>query len=123
MRPTRGCVFVVDDEEAIRRSLCMLLQAEGLVVRAFASAAEAIAAFDDVRPACILTDYHMPDMSGMDLVREIRRRDPGMPLVVMTGTDDPGQLRLDAHVRLVEKPFDATALARLLTSLMDERGG
>lgn len=110
-------VFVVDDEEAIRLSLRLLLQAEGIEVTVFASAAEAIAALDADPPDCILTDYHMPDMNGLELVRRVRRRHPGISLVMMTGTDDPGHIDLEGQLLLIEKPFDAKALARLIATL------
>jgi FixJ family two-component response regulator len=110
-------VFVVDDEEPVRRSLRLLLEAEGLTVQVFASARAALAALDRQQPACILVDYHMPDMGGSELVEEMRRRDPGVPVVVMTGSDDPAQLRLDPRVQVIRKPFDARSVARLLRTL------
>lgn len=116
-------VFVVDDEEPIRLSLTMLLRTEGLEVQAFASAAEAIAAFEAERPCCILTDYHMPVMTGPDLIREIHRRDPTVPVIVMTGSNDSARIPLDERVSFVSKPFDAKALAQMLCELAGARRG
>lgn len=115
-------VFVVDDEEPIRRALRLLLQAEGISVRTFASAGEALAALDTERPDCVLTDYHMPGMNGIELIRDVRRRYPSLPLVMMTGTDDPGRIDIAERVHLLQKPFDVAALARLLATLADEAG-
>lgn len=112
-------VFIVDDEEPIRRALRLLLQAEDVAVRTFACARDAIAALETERPDCLLTDYHMPDMNGAELIREVRRRHPSMPLLMMTGTDDLGHIEIEEGVHLLQKPFDAGALARLLATLTE----
>lgn len=110
-------VFIVDDEEHVRRSLRLLLEAEGLAVQVFASVRAVLAALEQHRPACILVDYHMPELGGSELVDEVRRRDAAIPVVVMTGSDDSAQLRLDPRVQVIRKPFDPQAVARMLQTL------
>jgi len=112
-------VFVVDDEEPVRLSLRVLLRAEGFVVEAFGSGAELLAAISRTTPDCVLTDLHMPGMDGRDVIAELERRHARIPIVLMTGRDDPGQLAISERVRLIAKPFDADVLVALLRSLVD----
>ena len=60
-------VFVVDDDESVRRSLLWLIQPLGLRVDSYASAVEYLAAFDPERPGCLVLDVRMPGMSGLEL--------------------------------------------------------
>ncbi len=62
-----GPVYVVDDDDAVRDSLAMLLEASGLRVEAFAAAAEVLVRCRDERPACVITDVRMPEMDGLQL--------------------------------------------------------
>ncbi|MGH8309102.1 MAG: response regulator transcription factor [Steroidobacteraceae bacterium] len=116
-------VFVVDDEEPVRLSLRALLRAEGFAVESFASGAELLAAMDRRTPDCVLTDFHMPGMDGRDVIAELERRHKKLPVVLMTGRDDPGQLALNDRVRVISKPFDANVLLPLLRDLIDDRRG
>lgn len=116
-------VYVVDDEEPVRHSLEVLLRAEGFAVQSFGSGAEALSAAQARRPDCVLTDYHMPDMDGREVIARLARQCAGVPVVVMTGRDDPGKLRLGAHVRLVAKPFDANLLLPMLREMVAGRRG
>lgn len=123
MMSTAPVVFVVDDEEPVRLSLRVLLRAEGFAVETFGSGAELLAAMDRRTPDCVLTDLHMPGMDGREVIAELGRRHAKVPVVLMTGRDDPGQLTLGEDVRLIAKPFDANVLLPLLRDLIDDRRG
>ncbi len=114
------CVFVVDDEKAIRSALGLLLRSEGFSVKTYESGEQALVAFDADPPACVITDYHMPTMDGLELIGELHRRNASLPIILLTGRDDSGRIRLDGRVRLMEKPFDAGALTELVRSLIDQ---
>jgi DNA-binding NtrC family response regulator len=77
-------ILVVDDEEGLRAVLKILLTKEGYEVRTAGSASEALKALDEEPFHVVLTDIKMPGMSGIDLLKAIRDRDPNLPVVIMT---------------------------------------
>src|ERR1700760_471362 len=70
-RPDVPQVYVVEDDGPLRRSLERLLRAEGLGVRAYASAADFLEHAADLPPGCLLTDLSMPGMDGLELIRRV----------------------------------------------------
>jgi two-component system response regulator RegX3 len=100
-------ILVVDDEQSYRDALSVALQREGFVVDTAADGAEAIARFDACRPALVLLDVMLPQMSGVDVCREIRTRSQ-VPIIMVTAKN----AEIDAVVGLevgaddyVTKPF------------------
>jgi two-component system response regulator FixJ len=81
-------VFIVDDDEAIRRSLQLLLKTLGLPSTVRASADEFLANYDPAQPGCLLLDVRMPGMSGMELQQELNRRGAIIPVIFITGHGD-----------------------------------
>jgi DNA-binding NtrC family response regulator len=77
-------VLVVDDEEVIRDVLGTLLTREGYEVASAASAGEAIALFENEPYDVVLLDLMLPDRPGLDVLRDIRRRDPDAVVVIVT---------------------------------------
>jgi two-component system, LuxR family, response regulator FixJ len=112
MKP-EGTVFVVDDDEAVRRGLAALLGARGYAVETFPSAEAFLARVPPEPPACLLADVRMPGMSGLDLQAELKRRGSRLPVVVITGHGDVAMavaaLKAGA-LDFIEKPFDADAI-------------
>jgi two-component system response regulator FixJ len=109
-RPT---VFVVDDDEATRKSLAWLLQAYNLRVEFFCSAHEFLANYDGTRFGCLLLDMRLPGMSGVELHEKIVREGVHLPTIFMTG-DDPNAItegaRKNGIVAVLEKPYRAEQL-------------
>lgn len=118
-------IFVVDDDEAMRESLEFLLPSFGLDVQTFDSAEAFLDAYDPARPGCLLTDVRMSGMGGLDLHDELRRRDHGIPVVLMTAFSDvPTAVRAMRYgaIDFIEKPFDDQVLhACLLRALEKDR--
>ena len=81
-------VYVVDDDEAVRDSLTMLLKAVGLQGRAYGSAAEFLDGYDPEQHGCLVADIRMPGMSGLDLQAELNKRGAPIPLIFITGHGD-----------------------------------
>ncbi|GAA0573225.1 response regulator transcription factor [Caenispirillum bisanense] len=107
--PASPLVYVVDDDAALRDSLCWLIRSADLEVEAHPSADSFLRAFSEARPCCILLDVRMPGMTGMELQEELRRRGAAAPIVFMTGHGDvPMAVRaLKAGAfDFIEKPFD-----------------
>jgi FixJ family two-component response regulator len=107
-RAPRATVFVVDDDQAVRDSLCLLLKSLGLAAVAFGSAAEFLAAYDPDQPGCAVLDVRMPGMSGLELQHELNRRGTIIPVIFITGHGDvPMAVEAMRHgaFEFLQKPF------------------
>jgi FixJ family two-component response regulator len=82
------CVFIVDDDEAVRSSMRFLIRSVGLQAQMYASAPEFLSAYDQRHPGCLLLDVRMPGMSGLELQQELNRRGATIPVVFITGHGD-----------------------------------
>ena len=102
-------VFIVDDDDAVRRFLSGLIESVELRVEAFASARDFLEAYEPGQPGCLVLDVRMPGMSGLELQRELAERAIDLPVIVLTGH---GNVQVAVHamkagaVDFVEKPFD-----------------
>ncbi len=102
-------VFIVDDDQAVRRFLCGLIESVDLRVEAFATAQEFLDAYEPGRPGCLLLDIRMPGMSGLELQNELAQRACGLPIIILTGH---GNVQVAVHamkagaVDFIEKPFN-----------------
>lgn len=109
----RSLVIVVDDDPAVRNSLKFALELEGFDVRAYAGGSEMLQ--DRELPAndgCLVVDYKMPGMSGLDLVAKLREQRIMTPAILMTSFASSAVSRraTDAGVPIVEKPLLGNAL-------------
>ncbi len=106
-------VFVVDDDRSVRESLRRLLSSVGLAVRVFPSAQAFLDAERTDTPGCLVLDVRLPGLSGLDLQRELARRDIALPIVFLTGHGDiPMSVRAikAGAVEFLTKPFRERAL-------------
>jgi len=78
-------VFIVDDDEAVRRAMERLIRSVGLRVESFASAQEFLTREAPPEPACIVLDVRMPGLSGLDLQEKLAEAKLDMPVIFMTG--------------------------------------
>jgi two-component system response regulator FixJ len=111
-------VYIVDDDYDVRTSIVFMLDIEGIAARAFASGREFLGALDELEPGCILLDIRMPDIDGVEVLRELKRRDCDWPVIVMTGHGEPGlaeEIRLLGASEYLAKPFVAEALIERLS--------
>ncbi|MDB5326922.1 MAG: response regulator, partial [Phycisphaerales bacterium] len=79
-------VYVVDDDGAMRRSTCMILEASGFHYQAFESALMFLAEYQRGSPGCLILDLHMPGMSGMELLQKLVDEQVMLPVIVVSGT-------------------------------------
>jgi two-component system response regulator FixJ len=110
---TDGTVFVVDDDADVRDSICALLDSVGLASQSFDSALTFLASYQANHHGCVIADVRMPEMDGMALQEELRKRGSSLPVIVVTGhADVPLAVRAmkAGAVDLIEKPFDHQAL-------------
>jgi RNA polymerase sigma factor (sigma-70 family) len=81
-------VFVVDDDEAVRKSLVRLIKSVGLTVQDFSSAREFLEIDPYAGPSCLLLDVRMPGLSGLDLQKELGQMGYNIPIIFITGHGD-----------------------------------
>jgi len=116
-------ILVADDNEQIRRLLTISLEQAGYSVAAAASGIQALellktsSQFD-----LILTDLVMTDMDGLALLTEIKRTDPGLPVIAMSGAFSGRLLKFAASfgVPTIEKPFDLAKLLKVVESALSQ---
>ena len=111
--PPERRVYIVDDDEAVRDSLSVLLESRAFVVRGFGSAPEFLAAAPSLPVGCLIVDIRMPEMDGLELQQHLIDRSLGFPLIVITGHGDvPLAVRAmkAGAVDFIEKPFTSEAI-------------
>jgi FixJ family two-component response regulator len=112
--PSDQTVFVIDDEEAIRDSISMMLERRGYTVRTFASAEDYLnAAMQPGLSGCIVCDVRLGGLSGLDLHRKLSENRCHLPVIFITGHGDI-EMAVAALKRgafdFIEKPFEDTRL-------------
>ena len=114
---------LVDDDEAVRSSIVMLLSAHALDVQGYASGAALLRDLENgYAPDVIVSDVRMPDMSGTELQEELKRRHHQAPVVLITGH---GQVSMAVRalkagaVDFIEKPFEERVLLEAITRAVE----
>ena len=110
-------VYVLDDEEPIRRSLDLMLRVQGYSVTVFDSGAAMLGVANALVPGCLLLDVRMPDMDGIEVQRRLAESGHALPVVVMTGHGDLAvaiSAMQGGAVAFIEKPFSKATLAGAL---------
>lgn len=105
-------ILIVDDDKSMRDSLGILLRSVNFGVRVFASAHHLLAE-RDVCGSCLITDLRMPDLDGIELQKELLRRNVEMPVIVMTGHGDVAhavRAMKAGAIDFIEKPLDENML-------------
>ena len=124
--PPRGqdqWVLVVDDEAIVRAPLRRILEGHGYRVLTAAEGQEALTVLDQHRPEvkAVITDLMMPGMDGLELARRLRRSDPGLPILAMTGLTQPESMKELAALSLpilLRKPFTLETLLRAVHQVL-----
>ena len=107
--PSSGLtVFVVDDDQAVRDSLADLMDSVGLKVQTYATAIDFLADYSAERLGCLVLDIRMPGMSGLELQKELNRRESMLPIILITGHCDVPmavQAIREGALDFIQKPF------------------
>lgn len=112
MAGSERIVYLVDDDEAVRRSAGFMLKTSGFTVKAYASGTEFLKA-KELEPGCILLDIRMPGVTGLDVQRALRDCGSMLPLIVMTGHGDVSvavEAMKAGAIDFIEKPFEKAVL-------------
>lgn len=119
--PRRFSVLLVEDDDPLRRSLADLLAARGWAVHPTASGSEAIDLARHEQVDFSLLDYHLPGMSGLEVIRTIRAEVRPIPTIMMSGQASPEETHaaLDAGVfQFLRKPLDLKNLRQAMDLLI-----
>jgi FixJ family two-component response regulator len=111
--PREPRIFIVDDDEPVRRSLGRLLHTAGYEVELLPGAEAYLERAVPARPACLLLDLRMPGMGGMELQHRIAGTARDLPIIFITAHGDEGLRRaliLSGAVDVLFKPLDADVL-------------
>ena len=118
-------VVVVDDDEAVRASLQLLMKSVGLSVETHGSAAEFLAAYHQAQPGCLVLDVRMPGISGLELQEQLNLKGAIIPVIFVTGHGDvPMAVEAMQHgaFDFLQKPFrDQDLLDRIQRALARDR--
>ena len=117
----RPLISVVDDDESVRESLPDLLREFGFEAQTFSSAEEFLASESVANTNCLVLDVAMRGMSGPDLLRELKLRGQGIPIVFITAQRDATvrpRLRAEGAVECLFKPFEPADLLQALNTAL-----
>jgi FixJ family two-component response regulator len=120
-RKRQRFVVVVDDDTGIRAATQDLLNSQGFVTRGFASAEQFLRSRNACEAGCLVLDMRLPGMSGLELLRQLRRGGLAIPAIFATAEHDvDGQLRLQllqaGAAAVLRKPYDPERLLQLVVA-------
>ena len=101
-------VYVVDDDEGMRRALGALLSTVGYQTAILSRASEFLAKYDPDQPSCLVLDIRMPEMSGLELQQQLNRAGSMVPVIFITGHGDVPmavQAMKEGAFEFIQKPF------------------
>lgn len=117
------CVYIIDDEEAVRDSLALLLRSVGLATKLFPDGGSFLAAFHADMQGCVVLDVRMPRMGGLELQQELNRRGCALPLIFMSGHGDVPMaveaMRAGA-LDFLQKPFHDEDMIRRVQRALEQ---
>jgi FixJ family two-component response regulator len=119
---SRGEIFVVDDDPAVRETLSMVLSAGGYQVICFADGAALLAIARTRTPSCILLDVHIPGKSGLDILRELHGEDYPAPIFMISGQGDISMAVSaikSGALDFIEKPFRGSEIVARLDEAIE----
>jgi FixJ family two-component response regulator len=119
---SRGEIFVVDDDPAVRDTLSMVLSAGGYQVICFADGAALLAVARTRTPSCILLDVHIPGKSGLDILKELHGEDYPAPIFMISGQGDISMAVSaikSGALDFIEKPFRGSEIVARLDEAIE----
>ncbi len=119
-------IFIVDDDKEICNMIRHVLEQDGWELYTFQSAEKTLAKMDDVRPDIVVADYKMPGMNGMELLREIQRRDPEVEFMMITGHGDKQNALRAMEMGAfdyIKKPLNFDELRMVVNRAVERRQG
>jgi len=119
-------IYIVDDDESVRRSLSLLLDTYGFEVRTFVSAGEFLNSVLKHAPGCLILDVHMPGMDGFALQQKLNSNGFRVPIIFISADKNlkfsEPYLKAAGVVGFLQKPFNDRALVDLINSAVEKKG-
>ena len=122
MTATNGVVFVIDDDESVRKSLKRLLRAADYETEVFKSAADYLVRPPNARPSCLIVDVKMPGLNGIELQKALIKRRREEQLIFITGHGNIpmcAQVMKAGAVDFLPKPFKSRELLKCVEQALD----
>jgi len=123
MTDIQQTVYVVEDDEAVRDSLELLLKSDGKPVKTYESANAFLKDYSDKMAGCIVLDIRMPGMDGMELQKKLNEKHSILPIIFVTGHGDV-PMAVDAMkegaVDFIQKPYREEALLEKLEAALEQ---
>jgi two-component system, LuxR family, response regulator FixJ len=123
--PEPQAIYVIDDDEAVRDSLTLLLESQAFTVQGFASGLEFLSVASSLVVGCIITDMRMPGMDGLELLEKLKERELALRVIVMAAHGEVSLAVQALHAGapdFIEKPFAGQALIDAVLSALKTVG-
>ena len=120
-------ILLIEDDENIRRMLLMSLESYGYLVTEAGDGKEGLASYKASPADLVITDLVMPEKEGLETIRELRKTNPRVKIIAMSGgsRSNAGEnlkmAKLFGAAALVSKPFEVSKLAQTIAELLGER--
>ena len=118
-------IAIVDDEASVREALGRMLTLSGFTIEIFSSGEEFLGApLRPGQPDCVVLDYHMPVVSGLDVLRQLGLSGLGIPAIIITGHDRPDvfeQCLSAGAVACISKPLERALLVDTIEAALRAR--
>jgi two-component system response regulator FixJ len=122
----RQLVYVIDDDEAVRDSMSMLLDSVDLPYRCYASADSFFSQHDGSQRGCLVLDIRMPGMTGLELQQKLAEAGSNLPIIFITGHGDVPmavEAMRQGALDFLRKPLNETDFLERITSALDQESG
>lgn len=120
---SNSVIFVVDDDDAVRDSLRLLLETQNYQVQTFASGEEFLEQYNPNLVSVLIADVRMPGMSGLQLQEQLIERKATLPIIFITGHGDVNMAvstMKKGAVDFIEKPFNLDEINPVITRFLDQ---
>ncbi len=120
---SQSCVFIVDDDYAIREGLGLVIEIAGLACQTFESAEHFLQTYCPCHSCCLLLDVDMPGMSGLELQAELIRRNMHLPIIFLTASGDitiAARALKAGAVDFLTKPVPSKVLIKRIQAVLQQ---
>jgi CheY-like chemotaxis protein len=120
-------ILVIDDEEFMRQIIQEMLEMEGYVVETAANGRKGLQLYLKEPHDLVVTDIFMPEMEGLETIRELHRRSPNVKVIAISGGGERGMVSFLSHakrfgaLRALEKPFSREDLITTVRDLLAQQ--